>query len=80
VQAPIAVAPPQIEVAPTTGLSLPMPAVPMPPVAVDRLPTPAMCDGTGCWTNDGTHLRHVPPNLMGPGGLCSQQAGMVYCP
>jgi len=52
----------------------------MPPVAVDRLPTPAMCDGTGCWTNDGTHLRHVPPNLMGPGGLWSQQAGMGYCP
>ena len=79
VQAPIAVPPPQIGVTPALP-AVPMPSLPPPPVAVDRLPVPAMCDAGGCWTNDGTHLRHVPPNLMGPGGLCSQLGGMVYCP
>jgi hypothetical protein len=49
-------------------------------VAIQRAPLPATCDPGGCWTNDGTHLRHVPPSLAGPGGLCTQQGGLVFCP
>jgi hypothetical protein len=79
-QAPISVPPPQIEVPPAAAPLAP-PSLPPPPVAVERAPLPAACDAGGCWTNDGgTHLRHVPPNLMGPRGLCSTQAGVVYCP
>ena len=79
VQAPITVPPPQIDV-PPLARSLPGPALPPPPVAIDRLPAPANCDGTGCWASDGTHLQRVPPNLIGPRGLCTQQGGQLYCP
>lgn len=78
-QAPITVPPPQIEVTPAPApLAAPMP--PPPPVAIERPPVPASCDPGGCWTNEGTHLRQVPPNLVGPRGLCTTQAGVVYCP
>lgn len=78
-QAPISVPPPQIEPTPLPP-PLAAPSLPPPPVAFDRPATPALCDPGGCWTNDGTHLRQVPPNLAGPRGLCSTQAGVVYCP
>jgi hypothetical protein len=81
IQAPITVPPPQIDV-PVAAPSIPgLPALsgPPPPVAVERLPVPATCDGNGCWVNDGTHMRQVPPNLMGPNGMCAQQGGQVYC-
>ena len=78
-QAPVAVPPAQIEV-PARVAPLPAPSLPPPPVAIDRPPSPATCDAGGCWSNDGTHLRHVPPNLVGPAGLCTQQGGLVYCP
>lgn len=78
-QAPIAVPPPQIEPTPVAP-PLAAPSLPAPPVALDRPATPAICDPGGCWTNDGTHLRQVPPSLVGPRGLCSTQAGVVYCP
>lgn len=78
-QAPVVVPPPQIEVAPR-ALPLPAPVLPPPPVAIDRAPLPATCDAGGCWSTDGTHLRHVPPNLAGPRGLCTQQGGLVVCP
>lgn len=78
-QAPISVPPPQIEPTPLPP-PLAAPRLPPPPVAFDRPATPALCDPGGCWTNDGTHLRQVPPNLAGPRGLCSTQAGVVYCP
>jgi len=78
-QAPIAVPPPQVD-APIAQPSLPAPVAPPPPVAIDRPATPANCDPGGCWSNDGTHLQHLPPNLAGPRGLCTQQGGLVYCP
>jgi hypothetical protein len=78
-QAPVAVPPPQIEL-PARAAPLPPPNLPPPPVAIDRLPSPALCDAGGCWTNDGTHMQHVPPTLIGPRGLCMQQGGQVYCP
>ena len=81
IQAPMTVPPPQIDV-PVAAPSIPgLPAItpPPPPVAVERLPVPATCDGNGCWVNDGTHMRQVPPNLMGPNGMCTQQGGQVYC-
>lgn len=79
VQAPVHVPPPQID-APVAAPSLPAPVPPPPPVAIERYPQPAVCDANGCWTNDGTHLQHVLPNLPGPRGLCTTQGGLVYCP
>jgi hypothetical protein len=79
VQAPVHVPPPQIEV-PMATPSLPAAIAPPPPVAIERYPQPAVCDANGCWSNDGSHLRLVPPNLPGPGGLCTTQGGLVYCP
>jgi hypothetical protein len=79
-QAPTRVPPPQIDV-PVASPRLPVvPSAPPPAVSIDRLPTPATCDPGGCWVNDGSHSRYVPPNLVGPHGLCTQQGGQVYCP
>lgn len=77
-QQPIAVPPPLIE-APARVAPLPA-ARPPPPVAIERAPLPAHCDAGGCWTHDGSHLRHVPPTLAGPGGLCTPAGAVVYCP
>jgi hypothetical protein len=80
-QAPIVVPPPQIEVpAQAAPLPIPVPAPAPPPVAIQRPPAPALCDAGGCWSNDGTHLQQLPPSLIGPRGLCTQQGGLVYCP
>jgi hypothetical protein len=78
-QAPVVVPPPQIAL-PQRAAPLPAPLLPPPPVAIERAPAPALCDAGGCWSNDGTHLRYVPPSLAGPSGLCTQQGGLVYCP
>jgi hypothetical protein len=78
-QAPIVVPPPQVEV-PARAAPLPAPVLPPPPVAVQRPPGPVLCDAGGCWAGDGTHLQHLPPSLIGPRGLCTQQGGLVYCP
>jgi hypothetical protein len=80
-QQPITVPPPQIDVPPGPAPSLaPAPMLP-PPVAIGRPPLPSQCDAGGCWSSDGgTHLRHVPPTLVGPNGMCTQQGGVVYCP
>lgn len=81
VQAPIAVPPPQVEVPPPAAtLQVPPPRLPPPPVDVGRAPLQAQCDPAGCWSGGGTHLRHVPPHLAGPAGLCMQQGGATYCP
>ena len=77
-QPPIAVPPPQVDV-PQRVAPLPAPVPAPPPVAIQRAPLPAQCDAGGCWTNEGSHLRHVPPTLVGPNGLCIQQAGQVFC-
>jgi hypothetical protein len=79
-QPPVAIPPPAIEVPAYAVPALPVPLPAPPPVAIERPPSPALCDAGGCWTNDGTHLRHVPPNLYGPRGLCTQHGGLVYCP
>ena len=73
--------PPQIELPQVVAPQRPPVLLPPPPpVAIQRLPLPGQCDAGGCWSNDGTHLRHVPPSLAGPSGLCTQQGGLVYCP
>jgi hypothetical protein len=76
---PVGVPPPQIE-PPQRVAPLPAPALPPPPVAIERPPAPATCDAGGCWTQDGTHLRHIPPPVAGPPGLCSQQGTVIHCP
>lgn len=78
-QPPVAVPAPQVEV-PARAAPLPPPAAPLPPVAIERPAVPATCDANGCWTTDGTHLRHVPPGQAGPRGVCTQQGGLVVCP
>jgi hypothetical protein len=78
-QAPVVVPPPQIEV-PASALPPEPPAAPAPPVAIQRPAAPALCDAGGCWSNDGTHLRQLPPGLAGPRGFCSLQGALVYCP
>jgi outer membrane biosynthesis protein TonB len=78
-QVPVAVPPPVIAPAPQP-LPIAQPAPIPPPVAIQRPPMPVHCDIGGCWSDDGTHLRQVGPNLAGPNGLCSQQGGVVYCP
>jgi hypothetical protein len=78
-QAPIVVPPPQIELAPRAAPPA-GPSPPAPPLAIERAPLPATCDANGCWSNGGTHLRHIPPTLVGPGGACTQAGGFVYCP
>lgn len=79
VQPPVVVPPPQVEV-PQRAAPWPAPVLPPPPVAIERAPLPAQCGPGGCWADDGSHLRHVPPSLVGPAGLCIQQGGQVYCP
>lgn len=79
-QQPIVVPPPQIDVAPRT-IPLPAAVLAPPPVAIQRAPMPMQCDAAGCWSaGDGTHLRHVPPSLAGPNGMCTLQGGLVSCP
>lgn len=78
VQAPVIVPPPQIEV-PQQAAPLAAP-VPPPPVAIGRPPSPATCDPSGCWSNDGSHLRFTLPSVPGPAGPCTQQGVVVYCP
>lgn len=78
-QPPVVVPPPQVEL-PARVAPLPAPTLPPPPVAIERPPLPAQCDAGGCWSSDGTHLRQVAPGLAGPGGLCMQHGGLVYCP
>ena len=79
VQAPISVPAPQIEPS-SRPVPIAAPTLPRPPVAIGRPSSPALCDGGGCWANDGTHLRMVPPDLRGPTGLCSNLGGQLYCP
>ncbi|HEX7890041.1 MAG TPA: hypothetical protein VF522_11840 [Ramlibacter sp.] len=78
-QAPTVVPPTQIEL-PQPVAPLPAPVLPPPPVAIQRPAVPATCDAGGCWTNDGSQLRQLPPGGAGPRGLCFPQGGMVYCP
>jgi hypothetical protein len=75
-QQPIVVPPPQVEV-PARPAPPPAPALPPPPVEVERAPGPALCDAAGCWTQGGSHLRHVPSV---PGSLCTTQGTVVNCP
>ena len=79
VQAPVSVPTPQIAM-PSRPEPMAVPTPPPPPVAIDRPSSPAICDAGGCWANDGTHLRMVPPDLRGPTGLCSSLGGQLYCP
>lgn len=78
-QAPTAVPPPHSDV-PSRAAILGAPSLPPPPAAVPHGPAPAQCDAGGCWIDDGTHLRHVPPTLTTPAGPCLRQGALVYCP
>lgn len=76
---PVSVPPPQVE-PPARAAPLAPPVLPPPPVAIERPAAPVTCDAGGCWTQGGTHLRHIPPPVAGPPGFCSQQGSVVHCP
>lgn len=78
-QAPIAVPPPRIDL-PSRAAIPAAPSPPPPPVAVPHGPVPAQCDPGGCWIDDGSHLRYLPPALTTPAGPCLRQGALVYCP
>jgi hypothetical protein len=78
-RAPEVVPPPQVTV-PARPAAPAAPALPPPAVPIERPALPATCDPSGCWTSDGTHLRHVVPSVPGPAGPCVAQGGVVYCP
>jgi hypothetical protein len=78
-RAPEVVPPPQITV-PVRPAAPAAPALPPPAVAIERPALPATCDPSGCWSSDGTHLRHVAPSVPGLAGPCVAQGGVVYCP
>ena len=79
VQPPVSVPPPQIDL-PAQVAPQPSPIPAPPPVAIGRPPTPALCDAGGCWASDGTHLRHVGPDLGLPQGQCTRQGALLACP
>ncbi len=62
------------------GQLLPLPNPAANTLPVIRPPTTVNhCDSAGCWTSDGTYLMRVGPNLVGPPGLCSVQANLLFC-
>lgn len=75
---PISVAPPVIEV--PRAIALPAPPQVPAPVAVPRATVITSCDSGGCWDAEGRRLNIVGPALVGPGGTCTAQAGVVRCP
>ena len=38
------------------------------------------CDPGGCWDSQGRRLERIGPQLTGPRGACTVQAGVVQCP
>ena len=80
-RAPEEVPPPIITPpAPPAALAVPPVQLPPPPVAIQRPPSVTHCDAGGCWADDGRGLRHLPPGVAGPAGLCTSHGGLVYCP
>jgi hypothetical protein len=77
IQPPVAV--PPTAVSPPPVMALPSaPSLPPPAVAIPRAPSPAQCDPSGCWTDDGGgRLRRATP---GPSGPCMPQGALTVCP
>ncbi len=68
---------------PSTAATLkpaPSAATPQPPVQIQRPSTLTTCDPGGCWSNDGTRLNRVGPELAGPRGACMVQGNVASCP
>jgi hypothetical protein len=77
VRAPVAVAPPTIEV--PRHPQPPLSAAP-PTVAIERPAIITSCDAGGCWDSNGTRLNRAGPLLLGPGGICTTVGTTVRCP
>ena len=56
------------------------PALPLPPVAIPRPPVLTTCDAAGCWDANGARYNRQGPVLLGPRGICTEQAGALNCP
>ena len=50
------------------------------PEVIKRPPVLTSCDPGGCWDSNGTRLNRAGPNLIGPGGVCSQHGAFLNCP
>lgn len=72
---------PRIQLPAPARPAAPLPAVPPP---VTRPPAPDVqvlrCDASQCWASDGSVLQRSGQNLLGPRGVCTQQAGQLHCP
>ncbi len=83
VQPPLSVAPVGAPESIPATPTLPIPSAAMAPerraVGPPSLTTVTRCDSAGCWTSDGNYLMRVGPNLAGPPGLCTAQAGILTC-
>ena len=71
------------------SIELPAPRRPAPtsPAVASPLPRPTApdvqvlrCDASQCWASDGSVLQRSGQNLLGPRGVCTQQAGQLHCP
>lgn len=56
------------------------PPHPATPLTIQRPATITTCDPGGCRDSEGRRLNSMGPLLMGPGGACTVQAGLVHCP
>ncbi|HWI82464.1 hypothetical protein [Ramlibacter sp.] len=74
---------PALVVPPTAAAAMretPPPAVAAPPPVIPRPTVVTTCDPGGCWDSQGRRLNQMGPLLVGPGGVCSVQGGLVNCP
>lgn len=74
------IAVPPVEVRPPAARPSLRPPPPSPPVRIEPPLTVMSCDAAGCWASDGSRLQQVGPDLLGPRGFCSRQAGLLQCP
>jgi hypothetical protein len=71
--------PPAVFSAPRAA-PLPQVAPPPGPVPGERPTVITACDPAGCWDSEGRRLNQTGPFLIGPGGVCNSQGGLVTCP
>lgn len=50
------------------------------PLEIPKPTAVTTCDTGGCWDSAGRHLDRVGPQLVGPHGACTVQAGAAQCP
>lgn len=77
---PVRVVPPPVITGMPEAVLPPVTTPPPPPVEIPRPTVITACDPAGCWDSQGRRLNSIGPALVGPGGVCSVQGGVVNCP